>query len=149
MWLLRKFNVLQPPLRKAERPEQNRWSSRGNGARSAQVKIATFATQQVFTRQWICSRWSSCISECLFCAISVLNSNVKNCCLSWELKGSIQVMRENSVWGKGYLGRGSSRIYSDSLMELHSTLFLQYPFKIKVSGENGGGTEGITLSKVS
>lgn len=48
-------------------------------------------------------------------------------------------MWENSVWGKGYLGRGSTRIYSDSLMELHSTLSLQYPIKIKVSGKKWWG----------
>lgn len=58
-------------------------------------------------------------------------------------------MWENSVWGKGYLGRGSTRIYSDSLMELHSTLSLQYPIKIKFLEKNGGGMEGITLSKIS
>lgn len=44
-------------------------------------------------------------------------------------------MWENSVWGQGYPGGGSTRIYSDSLMELHSTLSLQYPIKIKVSGK--------------
>lgn len=94
----------------------------------------------------LCSGWGSRIFECLVCAVSVLNSNVTNWCLSWELKGSIQARRENSGWGQEYLkwGQHQDLFWFSDGAQSHSLSF-QYSIKIRVSGNNGGGGGSITL----